>query len=132
LTNPTPALGDRFGSSVAIDGTRIVVGAYLDDAGGTDTGVAHVFDALSGTLVQTLLNPTPDNFDNFGGFYRGVGISGDTVVVGAFSDNTFGTDAGAAYAFTADPAVIPLPAGLPLLLAGIGAFAALKVRRRCA
>ncbi len=37
LTHPTPRSSDIFGASVAIDGTRIVVGAPLDDSSSTGT-----------------------------------------------------------------------------------------------
>ena len=36
--------GDTFGTSVAISGNRVVVGAYAeDDAGGTDSGKAYFY-----------------------------------------------------------------------------------------
>ena len=49
LNNPGPAAGDQFGKSVAISGTRVVVGAYADDTGATDAGSAYVYDLSSGT-----------------------------------------------------------------------------------
>lgn len=45
FTNPAPALNDYFGNAVAALGKdRVIVGAYLDDAGATDAGSVHVFD----------------------------------------------------------------------------------------
>jgi len=98
LNNPTPAASDQFGWSVAVSGSTVVVGAYSDDTGATDAGAAYVFDATTGNLLQTLNNPTPASSDQFG---MSVAVSGSTVVVGAYSDDTGATDAGAAYVFDA-------------------------------
>jgi len=98
LNNPTAATDDRFGSSVAISGSTIVVGAYWDDAGTSNAGAAYVFDAASGNLLRTLNNPTPASNDYFG---YSVAVFGNTVVVGAYGDNTGASDAGSAYVFDA-------------------------------
>ena len=98
LANPTPAIYDSFGYSVAISGNTMVIGAYQDDTGATDAGAAYVFDATSGTLLQTLVNPTPAASDWFG---YSVAISGNIVVVGMHLDDTGATDTGAAYIFDA-------------------------------
>src|SRR5439155_15529085 len=82
LNNPTPADFDYFGSSVAVSGNTVVVGALYDDTGATDAGSAYVFNAATGALVATLNNPTPSNadYENFG---SSVAVSSITVVVGA-------------------------------------------------
>ncbi|MDM8542802.1 cohesin domain-containing protein [Desulfococcaceae bacterium HSG9] len=43
LTADDAAADDNFGSSVAVSGDTAVVGAYLDDDGGSDSGSAYVF-----------------------------------------------------------------------------------------
>jgi hypothetical protein len=43
-TDATPA-GDGFGSSIAIDGTTIVVGSPYDDEGASNAGAIYIFDA---------------------------------------------------------------------------------------
>ena len=99
LNNPDPAALDNFGYSVAISGTRVVVGAYADDTGATDAGSAYVYDLSGGTPtvpVVTLNNPGPAVGDFFG---TSVAISGTRVVVGAYADDTGATDAGSAYVF---------------------------------
>ncbi|MCX6840242.1 MAG: hypothetical protein NTX35_20875 [Verrucomicrobia bacterium] len=99
LGNPTPGVEDYFGWSVAVSGERVVVGAFNDDTGATDTGSAYVYDMLSGTPtvpVVTLNNPGPAASDRFG---RSVAISGMRVVVGAYSDETGAGDAGSAYVY---------------------------------
>lgn len=42
--DPTVTSGDRFGDSVAIQGSRIVIGAPADDTNGPNAGQAHLFD----------------------------------------------------------------------------------------
>ena len=97
LNNPAPA-SDHFGTSVAISGSTIVVGADEDNAGATDSGSAYVFDAVSSNLLWTLNNPTPAAYDLFG---ISVAVSGSTLVVGAYQDDTGATNAGSAYVFDA-------------------------------
>ena len=99
LNSPNPAAGDQFGSSVAIEGDRIVVGSVSDDDGATDAGTSYVFELGSGTPgvpVFILGNPTPQLGDRFG---VSVAISGDRVVVGADSDDTAASNAGSAHVF---------------------------------
>jgi hypothetical protein len=96
LTNPTPAVCDEFGYSVAVSGNTVVVGAYYDDTGARDAGAAYMFDAATGVLLRTLANPVPAVEDRFG---HSVAASGNTVVVGALYDDTGAQDAGAAYVF---------------------------------
>jgi hypothetical protein len=99
---------DSFGSSVAISGDTIVVGAENAGSGGIfsppPSGSAYVFARNQGG---------PDNWGQVGrlvalyeppgiDFGCSVGISGDTVVVGAMADPIFGVGvlrAGAAYIF---------------------------------
>ena len=115
LANPMPAAGDSFGSSVAVSGNAVVVGAYGDDTGATDAGAAYVFDATTGVLLRTLANPTPGAGDEFG---SSVAVSGSTVVVGALSDDTGAQDAGAAYVFDATTGVLLRTLANPMPAAG--------------
>ncbi len=98
--NPSPAAaGDRFGSSVsAASDDRIIVGADHDSTTGSESGRAHVFDAVTGSLIQTFENPgsLPADAGNFG---TSVSASGDRVLVGALGDDTTGIDSGRAYVF---------------------------------
>ena len=109
LNNPSPAISDRFGCSVAISGTRVVVGTYQDDTGATDTGRAYVYELSSGTPavpVATLNNPNPAISDYFG---WSVAISGARVVVGAYKDDTGAIDAGSAYVYDMSSGTPTLP-----------------------
>lgn len=97
---PSPSVGrDDFGSAVAIDGDLVVVGAPLADSVELDTGLAWVFDALTGERLAILQNPVPDRGANFG---ASVAIDGDLVVVGAWRDDASGlTDSGSVHVFEA-------------------------------
>ena len=89
---------DRFGNSVAVSGSTIVVGAPGGAKGAEWSGAAYVFDAASGNLRWTLNNPSPADYDQFG---YSVAVSGNTIVVGDPGDNTDADNAGAAYVFDA-------------------------------
>lgn len=99
LTNPTPANLEYFGNAVAISGTRVVIGAYMDYTSGISAGSAYVYD-LSQTLpsvpVLTLTNPSPNYEAAFG---SAVAISGTRVVVGVPGDDTGATDSGVVYIY---------------------------------
>ena len=92
LTADDGAAGDRFGFSVAIDGSAAVVGA----PSANNAGVAYVFDADSGEQRFRLSLDNPVENDGFG---ASVAIDGNRAIVGAFGDDERGTDAGAAYVF---------------------------------
>jgi len=74
---------DYFGSSVAIDGDTIVVGAYNDDDHGSNAGAAIIFRTSDGgasyVKVAKLTASDAAADDQFG---KSVAIAGDTVVVG--------------------------------------------------
>ncbi|MEQ1749857.1 MAG: choice-of-anchor D domain-containing protein, partial [Prosthecobacter sp.] len=117
LNNPTPAADDQFGNSVAISGTRLVVGAFQDDDGATDSGRAYVYDLGSGTPtvpVATISNPGPAAGDKFG---NSVAVDGATVAIGAPYDDSAMPDKGYAYVFgPAAPTVTLNTTGLPTTL----------------
>lgn len=96
LESPAPAPGDRFGFSIAVAGTLIIVGAPGDDAAGIDSGAAFVFDGATGAHVRTLHGPGPTTNAQFG---FSVAARGDDVIVGAPFAGGAHVDAGAAYLF---------------------------------
>jgi hypothetical protein len=109
LDNPGPAASDHFGYSVAISGTKVVVGAYFDDTDATNAGSAYVYDVNSSTPtvpIATLSNPSPVAEDYFGG---SVAISGTRILVGAQGDNTTIGDAGSAYVFDLNSGTPTMP-----------------------
>lgn len=110
LNNPSPAVDDQFGASVAISGARVVVGAFLDDTGASGAGIAYVYDLSSGTPtvpVVTLNNPSPASGDSFG---ESVAIDGTRVVVGAYWDDTGATNSGIAYVYELSSGTPTVPA----------------------
>jgi hypothetical protein len=106
---------DEFGSSVAISGDTIVVGARLEDStatgspneGAPESGAAYVFTRSGGTWTQQafLKASNAEEEDRFG---SSVAIAGDTIVVGALREDSTATggpnewapESGAAYVFT--------------------------------
>jgi len=92
--------GDAFGSSVAIDGDTVVVGARLEDTGGANSGAAYIFTRSGTTWTEQIKIQASDNEAAIG-FGFSVAIDGYTAIVGAFDENTGGSDAGAAYIFKA-------------------------------
>lgn len=98
LAAPDAAAGDRFGSSIAGDGERIVVGAFLANHFGPDSGAAYVFRRTAGAWVlEAKLLPSDGAASDWFGF--GVSMSGDRVAVGAYLDDDRGANSGSVYVF---------------------------------
>lgn len=88
-----------FGTSVAIDGDRIVVGAYGDQNADIYAGAAYVFVRVGSTWTpEAKLTGSENSFaDNFG---YSVAIKGETIVCGAFGNSDFNqSEVGSAYVF---------------------------------
>ncbi len=90
--------GDEFGFSIALANGIVAVGARLDDANGTDSGSAYLFDAETGAQISKLIPSDGSAFDMFG---RSISIDSGVVAVGAWSDDDNGMDSGSAYLFDA-------------------------------
>lgn len=96
LNNPSPYLWDHFGCSVALSGTRMVVGAHGDDDG---VGIAYVYELTSATPavpVATLSNPSPAGSGRFG---FSVTIDGTLAAIGTPYDSTVTPYGGIAYVY---------------------------------
>ena len=129
--------GDNFGYAISLSGDLIVVGAPSEasnaigingiqsDNSATNSGAAYVYSRSGTNWSQRAYlkasNTGPGDF-----FGRGVAVSGDTVVVGAYAEdsgaigingdqnNDASTDSGAAYVFTGfvlRPALTLIPDG---------------------
>ena len=104
LNNPnaySTSIADTFSTSVAISGNYAIVGAYQeDDAGGTQSGKAYIFNVTTGKLVHTFNNPNAYSTSADDYFGYSVGISGNYAIVGAlFEADAGGTFSGKAYIF---------------------------------
>ena len=100
LSASDEAEGDQFGIAVSLSGSRAVIGAYLDDTGGDNSGAAYLFELVGLTwneVNEFRGNDTVAN-DHFG---SAVGIDGDVVFVGAPDDADLGPSSGSAYVFSA-------------------------------
>ena len=97
LTPFDAAASDQFGSSVAIDGDTLVIGAVVDDhPGGANAGSAYVFTRIGGGVWTQPGKLTASDASAGDGFGYSASIDGDTIVIGANGD---GTGRGSAYVF---------------------------------
>ena len=104
LDNPSSygiGAGDNFGCSVSICDNYAIVGAYgEDDAGGSLSGKAYIFNPSTGALLHTLDNPnaySTSSDDRFG-FYSS--ICDNYAIVSAYGeDDAGGATSGKAYIF---------------------------------
>lgn len=123
LKAPNPGTNDHFGVSAAISGDIIVVGAWLEDSAATgvngatgseaaaDSGAAYVYVRSGATWAYNAYLKA-SNTGAADGFGYAVGISGNTIVVGALYEDSSGVgpggvqtnnnapNSGAAYVFT--------------------------------
>jgi hypothetical protein len=92
------ARDDWFGHSVSVSGDVAVIGAWLDNDNGTDSGSAYVFrrDGAEWRQEQKLLAGDGAPEDRFG---LDVSVSGDVAVIGASFDDDNGDNSGSAYVF---------------------------------
>ena len=91
---------ERFGSSVAVDGDFVVVGAPAAKfSGKSDAGAAYLFQRSAVSdwqLIAHLRAPSPAEGDRFG---AAVAISGGVIAVGAPFNDGVRRDQGAVYVF---------------------------------
>jgi hypothetical protein len=92
---------DYFGWSVSISGDYAVIGAQCDDDNGSQSGSAYIFynNGTSWSQQAKLMANDAFEYDVFG---TSVSISGDYVIIGAYSDDDNGSSSGSAYIFFRD------------------------------
>ena len=89
---------DRFGNSVSISGSYVIVGAVDDDHHGISSGSAYVFMRTDTTWSQqSKLNASDAAAEDL--FGESVSISGDHAIVGASGDDDGGSASGSVYIF---------------------------------
>ncbi len=115
---PDDALpGIRFGASVALEGSLVLVGARGDDTLGNQAGAAYLFDAVSGAQLAKLHPTGLEASDAFG---ERVALDSDLALISAPGDDDEAPSAGAAYLF--DVSVPTAPVQIAKLTAGDGEY----------
>ncbi len=87
-----------FGTSVAVQGDVVAVGASKDTENGQGSGSAFLFDASTGVQIAKLL-PSDGQANAF--FGHSIDIEGNIVAIGAFRGSNNGVASGAVYLFDA-------------------------------
>lgn len=103
LNNPNPystSAADYFGDKIAMSGNYAIIGTeYEDDAGGTSSGKAYIYNVTTGALVHTLNNPNAYGTSAGDVFGRSVDIFGNYAIVGADNEDDGNSSSGKAYIF---------------------------------
>jgi hypothetical protein len=101
LTASDGDAGDYFGRSVFINGNYVIAGAYGDEDNGSNSGSAYIFrrdgEYWSEQAKLTALDGSSGDW-----FGYSVSISGDYAIVGAYRNDSNGSDSGSAYIFKRD------------------------------
>ena len=102
LTASDASANDFYGISVSITSDTAVVGAYLDDDNGGNSGAVYVYTRdINGVWGQEVkLTPADGEASDLFGF--SVSIIADTLLVGAYGDDDEASAAGAVYVYTRD------------------------------
>jgi hypothetical protein len=93
-------LEDHFGdATVSLKGETALIGAYMDDDNGADSGSAYIFTRTGTTWIQQqkLLPSDGAGNDIFG---LAVSLDGDNALIGGEWNDDNGTNSGSAYIFT--------------------------------
>ncbi len=111
-----------FGRSLAIDGQRLVVGAFYDDDMGFRSGSVYLYDLTTYELVAKVSASDGEEFETFG---NDVAIQGGRMIIAARACNDLGGTSGAAYIFEAQNLLRvspdPLVGGEPATFSVFGA-----------
>ena len=79
---PFSTVDDGFGAAIAIKNNLVLIGAPTNSLNGNRIGQAHLFDAVSGELIQTFDDPNPVNSDLFG-TSAAISDDGSRILIGA-------------------------------------------------
>jgi len=107
------AAGDRFAVSVDLSGDTALIGSWMDDDSGSNSGSAYVFTRTGTNWFQQQKLHASDSAaeDMFG---CNVLLSDDIAFIGAWLDDDNGVDSGSVYVFTKSenqPPAIPTITG---------------------
>lgn len=100
LNAPSPVVGEKFGTSVAISNGVVAVGAPRNSVSGTQAGAVYLFSGASYATVQTVY-PQVTGSETLvqGEFGSSVSLENGTLVVGAPFPNSAATRGEAVYIF---------------------------------
>jgi hypothetical protein len=102
LTAAGATIGDNVGTSIALEGDTLAIGAWGDDVDGSNSGAVYVFERSAGTWSQTQkLEPAAGKKDDY--FGRALGLEGDTLVVGAHVSDYQAEHSGSAWVYQREP-----------------------------
>ena len=96
----------RFGMSVSLSGNTLAVGANAEDTGGSNAGAAYIFER-SGTTWTEVKKITASDTQASDYFGESISTDGTTTFVGAWGEDTKGSNAGAAYMFEKGAKAVP-------------------------
>jgi hypothetical protein len=98
LTSPSSDASDNFGTSVAVSGDLVLVGAQYEEAVGPSSGSVHLYERHQAIWYDRAAFQAAETVqgDHFG---TAVALDGDTAAVGAQSVGTVAPFAGSGYAF---------------------------------
>ena len=93
---------DRFGAAVSIENDRVLIGAFLNDENGIESGAAYMFqnDGVNWSQTDKIMSNDSADYDWFG---FAVSLSGNQALIGAWLDDDNGTNSGSAYVFDVTP-----------------------------
>lgn len=89
LTEPTPGDYNGFGHAVAAFGDDLLVAAPSAEMGGILRGAVYLFDGATGALVRTFVDPTPDDYGEFG---HDIAVAGANVAISTPGDMFNGSE----------------------------------------
>ena len=85
LSSPVPTNNGYYGYSVAMEGNRLLIGAFKEDSeNATDSGAAYLYSVSAEgkpTLLERFTHPNGKADDYFG---ESVGVSGKNALIGAY------------------------------------------------
>jgi hypothetical protein len=90
------AASDESGFSVSLssDGSRVAIGAYLNDGNGTDAGHVRIYEYSAGSWTQLGVDIDGEAAEDRSGYSVSLSSDGTTVAIGASSNDGAGVNAG--------------------------------------